>query len=261
MRWRSGVRPRRGLTGSALALVLPVALVACTTPVTAPDDDAAPTADGSPGPEVLGKSEAPEPALPTADAAGATPLFRSAISEITPELAERMSASWRPGCPVPLEDLRYVTVSHVDFDGAVRTGELVVHADVAEGLVGVFAELFAQRYPIRSMRLVDDFGADDTASMNADNTSAFNCRAITGGSSWSEHAYGRAIDLNPVENPYVAGSHVAPRAGREFADRPGLPGVVHADDEVVQAFAAAGWLWGGTWTYPVDYQHFSTTGR
>lgn len=258
-------RARRG--GGALAAGLMVlGLVACTTPSPHPPDDAAVPPEPGPGQEIGvlasdAKSEPPQPTVPTAVAAEVTPLFRSSIGEITPELEQRMATSWRPGCPVPLEDLRYVTVSHVGFDGVVRTGELVVHADVAEGLVGVFAELFAQRYPIRSMRLVDDFGADDTASMDADNTSAFNCRAITGGSAWSEHAYGRAIDLNPVENPYVRGSHVAPRAGRDFADRPDLPGVVHADDEVVQAFAAAGWHWGGDWTRPIDYQHFSTTGR
>ncbi|PVU84150.1 peptidase M15 [Cellulomonas sp. WB94] len=169
--------------------------------------------------------------------------------------------SWRPGCPVPVADLRYVTVSHVTFDGAVATGELVVHADLADGVVGVFRALFAAGYPIRSMRLVDDFGGSDDASMAADNTSAFNCRAITRGTGWSEHAYGRALDLDPVENPYVRGSLVLPVAGKPFAARPDLPGVVHADDAVVRAFADAGWQWGGYWASPTDYQHFSTTGR
>jgi hypothetical protein len=172
-----------------------------------------------------------------------------------------MEPSWRPGCPVPLEDLRYVTVTHRGFDGVDRQGELVVHADAAEEMVTVFRTLFDAGYPVRSMRLVDDFGASDDDSMAADNTSAFNCRAITGGSEWSEHAYGRAIDLNPVENPYVRGSSVAPREGRAFADRPDSPGVIHADDDVVRAFASVGWLWGGDWDSPVDYQHFSPSGR
>ncbi|GEN78297.1 M15 family metallopeptidase [Actinotalea fermentans] len=200
-------------------------------------------------------------ALPPARPAEAGPMYASSIATIDDALTARMSASWRPGCPVPLEDLRYVTVTHVDFDGVVRTGELVVHADVAEAVTRVFAALFEQRYPVRSMRLVDDFGADDTASIYADNTSAFNCRAITGGTAWSEHAYGRAIDLNPVENPYVTGSHVGPRTGRAFASRPDEPGVIHADDAVVAAFAAEGWQWGGLWPGPIDYQHFSTSGR
>lgn len=205
----------------------------------------------------------PEPATESpVDTLSAAPVFDASVGPITDELAERMTpTSWREGCPVPLEDLRLVTVDHVTFEGTVATGEIVVHADVADGVVDVFEALFAAQYPMRSMRLVDDFGGDDTASMNADNTSAFNCRAITGGTAWSEHAYGRAIDLNPVENPYVIGDHVAPSAGREFAHRPDAPGVIQPDDVVVRAFAEAGWHWGGYWDRPIDYQHFSVSGR
>ncbi|MDQ0375117.1 M15 family metallopeptidase [Cellulomonas humilata] len=205
-------------------------------------------------PAVPDVADAPVVVLPPPD-------FTSTISEITPELAARMEPSWRPGCPVPLEDLRYVTVTHRDFAGEKVQGELVVHADAAEDMVTVFRALFDAGYPVRSMRLVDDFGASDDASMDADNTSAFNCRAITGGTGWSEHAYGRAIDVNPVENPYVSGSSVGPSAGREFVRRPDSPGVIHGGDEVVGAFAAVGWLWGGDWDSPVDYQHFSPSGR
>jgi hypothetical protein len=201
------------------------------------------------------------PDVPEAPVVALRPDFTSTVSPITPELAARMDRSWRPGCPVPLEDLRYVTVTHRDFAGEKSQGELVVHADAAEDMVTVFGNLFDAGYPVRSMRLVDDFDASDDASMAADNTSAFNCRAITGGTGWSEHAYGRAIDVNPVENPYVRGSSVAPPGGRKFADRPDEPGVIHDDDEVVRAFAAVGWLWGGDWDAPVDYQHFSASGR
>lgn len=199
--------------------------------------------------------------LPEAPAADALPVFEATVASIDDALATRMGASWRPGCPVPLTDLRYVTVSYVDFDGAVQTGEVVVHAEVAESLTRVFARLFELRYPIRSMRLVDDFGASDDASMAADNSSAFNCRPILGGTAWSEHSYGRAIDINPVENPYVKGSYFTPDAGAPFVDRVAAPGVILADDAVVQAFAAEGWFWGGAWLppYPQDYQHFSTT--
>jgi len=187
--------------------------------------------------------------------------YAGTVGPITAELATRMSSSWRPGCPVPLADLRLVTVTYRDFDGAVATGELVVHADVADSVVAVFGELFALGYPIRSMRLVDDFGGDDDASMAADNTSAFNCRPISRGTGWSEHAYGRAIDLNPVENPYVRDALVLPPEGVPYTSRPDAPGVLHADDAVVRAFAAHGWRWGGEWSSPVDHQHFSTTGR
>lgn len=202
----------------------------------------------------------PEPP-PTVPPEPPAPQFAATVSEVGPDLAARMAPSWRPGCPVPLEDLRYLTLTHHDFEGGVGTGELVVHADVAEGVVGVFRTLFEAGYPIRSMRLVDDFGGSDDASMAADNTSAFNCRAITRGTGWSEHAYGRALDLNPRENPYVRGTLVLPPEGAPYADRPDLPGVVHAGDVVVTAFAAAGWRWGGDWASPVDYQHFSVTGR
>ena len=109
---------------------------------------------------------------------------------------------------------------------------------------------------------VEAFGGSDDASMAANNTSAFNCRKATGGTSWSEHSYGRAIDVNPVQNPYVKGSLVLPQSGSAYVDRSRtIPGMIRAGDAVVRAFAAQGWAWGGTWTSLKDYQHFSTTGR
>lgn len=225
----------------------------------APSAPPAPPATAAPGPVV-----APDTPWQAHDAVPADALdagYAGTVSTITTGLAERMASSWRAGCPVPLADLRYVTVTHHDFDGGTATGELVVHADVADSVVAVFGELFALGYPVRSMRLVDDFDGSDDASMAADNTSAFNCRPISRGTGWSEHAYGRAIDLNPVENPYVRGALVLPPEGAAFADRAAAPGVVLADDAVVRAFAAHGWRWGGEWDSPVDYQHFSTTGR
>lgn len=258
-----------GLRTPGLLLLLAL-LAACTSGA----DQPAPSAIA--GPQTSSARITPRPApdepapmaepipstpAPVPPATPAPPAFASTISAITPDLAARMASSWRPGCPVPLADLRYVTVSHHDFDGGVATGELVVHADVAEGVVGVFRALFDAGYPIRLMRLVDDFGGSDDASMAADNTSAFNCRAITRGTGWSEHAYGRALDLNPRENPYVRGSLVLPPEGVPFASRPQSPGVLHGDDVVVQAFAAAGWQWGGSWSSPTDYQHFSVSGR
>lgn len=250
--------PGAGAVAAAIGLALVGAVAAC-----GPADDAGQALPPVEVPYAIpsARTVPPPPPLPAAPAAAALPMFTSTIAPIDDALAQRMSASWREGCPVPLADLRYVTFTHVDFDGVVRTGEVVVHADVAESLVQVFAALFEARYPIRRAVLVDEYGADDTASMYADNTSAFNCRAVTGGTRWSEHAYGRAIDINPVENPYVVGDHVGPRTGIPFASRPDEPGVIHPDDAVVQAFAAAGWQWAGLWDSPKDYQHFSTTGR
>jgi hypothetical protein len=175
--------------------------------------------------------------------------------------AEMTGRSWHAGCPVPLSQLRLLTLSHYGFDGRVHTGQLVVNADVAAPVVGVFRRLFALRYPIRRMRLVDEYGADDFRSIEADNTSAFNCRAATGSGRWSEHAYGHAIDLNPLENPYVSGGRTSHPASVPYLDRARRRrGMV--TPAVVEAFAAIGWGWGGNWAGSVkDYQHFSASGR
>ncbi|WP_432535502.1 M15 family metallopeptidase [Kineococcus arenarius] len=182
------------------------------------------------------------------------------VSAITAVSAADLAASWRPGCPVPPEDLRAVTVTHTDFTGASRLGRIVVHADVAQAVADVFADLYAQRFPIASVRPVEAFGGSDDASMAADNTSGFNCRATTGGTGFSEHSYGTAIDVNPVENPYVRGTTVLPEAGRSHLDRSPAPGRITAGDAVVEAFAARGFSWGGDWNSLKDYQHFSVSG-
>lgn len=172
-----------------------------------------------------------------------------------------MSASWRPGCPVPLAHLRYLTVRYWGFDDITHQGELVVADSAVDGVIAVFGELYLARFPIYSMRLVDDYAADDDASMAADNTSAFNCREVTGGGEFSEHSTGLALDINPRENPYLAGGRVLPASGSDFISRPRAPGVIHDGDAVVLAFAQIGWSWGGRWTDPIDYQHFSASGR
>lgn len=184
--------------------------------------------------------------------------YRWSVEPVDPA---RLTASWRPGCPVGPADLRLVTVDHWDFGGRLRSGELVVHRDVAAAVAGVFERLHQARFPIGSLELVDRFGGDDGRSMAAGNSSAFNCRAVTGGTTWSEHSYGRAIDLNPVQNPYVRGSTVLPAAGRAHLDRnPATPGLIRGGDPVVRAFAEIGWAWGGHWSSP-DHQHFSASGR
>jgi hypothetical protein len=170
--------------------------------------------------------------------------------------------SWRPGCPVAISELRLITMNHWGFDGQLHAGELVVHADVADDIVEVFARLFDVGYPIRRMERIEHYGGDDGASMAADNTSGFNCRAITGGGALSVHSWGKAIDINPVENPYVRGDVVLPEAGRPFVDRSSSrPGVIVAGDVVVETFAAIGFVWGGDWTRLKDYQHFEADAR
>jgi hypothetical protein len=183
------------------------------------------------------------------------PAYTSVVSPVGD-----LSASWRAGCPVTPADLRLVTVTLIGFDGKPGTGRIVVAADVAQATADVFGSLYAMRYPIARMEPVEAFGGSDDASMAADNTSAFNCRATTGGTGFSEHSYGSAIDLNPVENPYVKGSTVLPEAGRAFVDRKLAPGVIVAGDPVVRAFADRGFSWGGDWNSLKDYQHFSVSG-
>jgi D-alanyl-D-alanine carboxypeptidase-like protein len=174
-----------------------------------------------------------------------------------------IGSSWHAGCPVPLRDLRLLRLTYYGFDGRAHEGQLVVHRWYAEGFVGVFRRLYEERFPIRRMRLVDHYGADDARSMAADNTSAFNCRLRAGSSTeWSQHAYGRAVDVNTVENPFVTPTHVSPPAGRAYVDRTqDRPGMIHLHDEVWWAFHAIGWEWGGQWQGTIDYQHFSANGR
>ncbi len=170
--------------------------------------------------------------------------------------------SWRPGCPVRIGDLRLLRASYRGFDGATHQGVLVVNVDAVPAVVAALRSLFDARFPIRRMRLVEGYGADDDRSMAADNTSAFNCRRVTGSGTWSEHAYGRAIDVDPLENPEIRGSVVSPPGGAAYVDRSRrAPGMIHAGDATVRAFAAVGWRWGGYWHSPKDYQHFSATGR
>jgi hypothetical protein len=184
------------------------------------------------------------------------------VWQVRPVTAARLGSSHSAGCPVAPADLRLVAVTHWGFDGRAHRGELVVHEDVATAVVRVFRALHGARFPVQRMRTVDAYGGDDDASMAANNTSAYNCRRTTGGTSWSEHAYGRAIDLDPVQNPYVRGTAVAPPAGRAYLDRSDVrPGMVVAGDAVVRAFAAVGWEWGGSFRTLKDYQHFSESGR
>ena len=180
------------------------------------------------------------------------------VATVQPVTAERLGKSWREGCPVGPDQLRLVRMSVLGFDGRVHRGELVVAAAVTRDVVATFAELYHHRYPIERMVTVEKYDADDDASMAANNTSAFNCRPITGGTAWSNHSYGRAIDVNPVQNPYISGSgNVYPPNGAPYVDRTRTdPGLIHADDATVRAFEARGWEWGGYWDTPIDYQHF-----
>jgi len=195
-------------------------------------------------------------AIAVSSASGAAPRF---IGEIEPVRWSDLRHSYRAGCPVAPAQLRTVRVSYWGFDGRERVGRIVVSRRVATDVRTVFRKLWEARFRIKSLRPVSEFRGSDDRSMAADNTSGFNCRVVGGTSRWSLHAYGEAIDVNPVENPYVQGSTVSPSAGRAYLDRSRVrPGMAVEGGVLVRAFAAAGWKWGASFG---DYQHFSTTGR
>jgi hypothetical protein len=204
-------------------------------------------------------------AIPVATSAPASISgFHGTVSPIGPSLRARMAGvSWHPGCPVSIGQLRLLTLTYWGFDNRPHAGGLVVNADVAGAVVSVFHRLYDARFPIRRMQPVDDYGGGDFRSIGADNTSSFNCRAATGSTHWSEHAYGHAIDVDPIENPYVDNGQTSHAASRPYLDRSRhRPGMAYPGGVLVQAFAAAGWGWGGSWSGSVhDYQHFSVSGR
>jgi D-alanyl-D-alanine carboxypeptidase len=188
------------------------------------------------------------------------PPFASSVSRVT---AAELRHSWRPGCPVAPSLLRRVRLTYWGFDDEPHTGALVVGAGAVRDVIQVFARLYRGRFPIRRMRPIDAYRGDDERSMAADNTSAFNCRYAVGPGPrrWSAHAYGEAVDVNPVENPYLERGNVHPRAGRAYLNRSrARRGMAMRGGLLVRAFAAAGWSWGGRWTGSPDYQHFSATG-
>lgn len=192
--------------------------------------------------------------------------YRSSISPITPEIKKRMMKgnSWKEGCPVALKDLRYLRIKHINFNGEEQMGEMIVHKEVSAEVTEIFEALYNAGYPIKKMRLVSDYKGSDWQSIESDNTSAFNCRAATGSKKWSKHSYGKAIDINPIENPYISRkgyiSHKASKIYRKrvhqkstYADK----AVLLNSDKAVQLFKKYGWEWGGDWSGVKDYQHFS----
>ncbi|MEO1482569.1 MAG: M15 family metallopeptidase [Myxococcota bacterium] len=173
-------------------------------------------------------------------------------------LAQMRGVSLHPGCPVGAKDLRYLEVTHWSFELRVEQGVLVVHKDVADEILAAFKALFEQKFPIERMRLVSEYGGSDDRSMEANNTSAFNCRSVTGKPGvFSKHSYGTAIDINPRTNPYVRGTRYEPKNAGPFLDRSkDFPGSINAGGPVVSIFAKLGWTWGGSWRSLKDYQHF-----
>ena len=180
-------------------------------------------------------------------------------SAIPPEVEARMRGkSYPEGATISLDDLRYLRLSFIGFDGIPQMGEMVCNAAIADDLLDIFMRLYDAQYPICSIRLVDDFGGSDDESMKADNTSCFNFRTVPGSKSLSRHAFGMAVDVNPLENPYINRSGVVmPAEGEPYVDRSrDFPYKITRDDLCCRLFLEHGFTWGGDWSDRKDYQHF-----
>ena len=174
-------------------------------------------------------------------------------------------SSWRPKCPVTLDQLSYITMTFWGFDHEPHTGEMIVNASVADEIVGVFKKLYRARFPIEEMRVVTSEEQREQRKRltgDSNDTSSFECRAVTLGSTWSQHAYGLAIDINPFHNPYLRGDLLAPELASTYVRREWRrPGMILEGDVVTRAFDAIGWGWGGRWSSLKDWMHFSQNGN
>lgn len=166
--------------------------------------------------------------------------------------------SWKQNNTVKIDDLNYLLVTYWGFDEKPHIGELIVNKEIAKEVTEIFKELYAAKFPIMKMKLIDEYDAIDSKSMEDNNTSAFCYREVEGKpGKLSMHSYGIAIDINPVQNPYVYKEKVSPKSGWDYLDRGKLSkGMIVANDAVYQAFTSRGWTWGGDWKYEKDYQHF-----
>ncbi len=188
----------------------------------------------------------------------ATEEFRAEVAEVPDDVLAR--STWRPECPAPRDELRWVLLTFWGFDGDVHTGELLLRADAVDAVVAGFARLHERRFPIEEMRVVDSSELDLPPTGDGNNTTAFVCRPSRGSGTWSEHAQGRAVDINPFHNPYVKGEVVLPELATAYVDRGDLrPGMLVLDD--VTGFTAADWEWGALWRSLLDFMHLSANGR
>lgn len=201
-------------------------------------------------------------ALPTKDLLPppAGDRYASTIGAVPADVLAR--STWQAACPVKATDLRYLTMSFWGFDDRAHTGEMLVNAKAAAGITQVFGRLFAARFPLEEMRVTSPAELTAPPTGDGNSTSAFVCRPARGQTSWSAHAYGLAVDVNPFCNPYTQGDLVLPELASAYVDRSHRrPGMVLAGDATVRAFAAIGWSWGGSWSSPKDRMHFTGNGH
>lgn len=190
------------------------------------------------------------------------PPFAGTTRKVTTQERGWMTGeTWQKGCPLSIDRLRLLTVSYYNFEGAIQAGRVMVHRRVDAPMLAVFERLYDRQFPIEVLDTVELYPPDERPDNPRNVTAAFNCRKIAGSSTWSQHAYGLAIDINPVQNPWVSGKDVVPTAGKAYVDRSqDLPGMIHRGDATVHAFTSIGWGWGGKWNSLKDYMHFSLTG-
>lgn len=185
---------------------------------------------------------------------------------LTEAVKERITGISYPesGCTVPYEDLNYVGLKYIDFDGMEQTGELICNKAVAQDMTEIFYELYQNDYRLERVCLIDEYAGDDTASMADNNTSCFNYRVVDGTTNLSKHAYGLAIDINPYYNPYVVfgrnsdgSDYISPPGSEIYADRSqSFPYKIDENDLCYRLFTEHGFTWGGNWNSTKDYQHF-----
>ncbi|MGH3459791.1 M15 family metallopeptidase [Aeromicrobium sp.] len=186
--------------------------------------------------------------------------FASRVDQAPAEVIAR--STWKPGCPVRRDQLDWVRVTYRGFDGQRHTGELLTHEDVSADLVRVFRDLWKARFPIEEMRITEKRELDLKPTGDGNNIGSFVCRPRRGGTEFSEHARGLAIDINPFQNPYRRGEVVIPELASAYLDRENVrPGMIFEGGPVVTAFDAIGWQWGGRWRNLTDLHHFSRNGR
>jgi hypothetical protein len=185
--------------------------------------------------------------------------YASTVVPVPADVLRR--STWQASCPVGKDDLRYLTMSFWGFDNKAHTGEMIVNKSVAGPVTQVFAKLYENRFPLEEMRVTTMSELDIPPTGDGNSTAAFVCRPTRGSTTWSAHAYGLAVDLNPFCNPYRKGDLVLPELASSYLDRnKPRPGMIRAGDVAERAFTAIGWTWGGTWTSPKDLMHFSQTG-
>lgn len=197
---------------------------------------------------VMANNASPKPSLQ----------FQSQITPIPSAIQKEMKLyTWHANCPVPLSDLSYLRLTYWGYDNKPHQGELIVNKALAKEVTLIFKKLYQEKFPIQQMKLMTVFHGNDDASLAANNTAAFNCRPVTGQKIFSQHSYGRAIDINPLINPYVKGHTILPPTGAQFVDRSQpYPGKITHSSLIYKEFTKKSWDWGGNWHDLQDYQHF-----